>query len=144
MHFCGIFHQINKELAELIIVEITSQCFYDEPNVFISIEKSHVLLTIDDGIMLDMTDTARKQIQKVIHYIKCIIESTSNAVEDTEASVWEAINKDLDEIVNRVKGCRNHENRLGELRYIINSFILLILPIIESTNIYSLIYCFVL
>lgn len=111
------FSQANKEMAELIILEITIQCFNEETNLFISNEQTYDLSTIDDELMFGVVDTVVKEIEKILDYIKCFVDGTSKAVNDTDlASVWKAAKKDVDAILNRIKACRNTENKIDEIR----------------------------
>lgn len=99
-------------MAELIILEITSQCFSKKSNVFLSNEKTYQLSTVDDQLMFGVVETVMKQIEKVLHDIKCFIEATSNGDNDTDLIPdWEARKNDIDVIVHRLKASRNTEIR---------------------------------
>lgn len=109
--------QANKEMAELIILEITSQCFYEELNGFISNQNTYELSTIDDELMFGVVDSVVQEIKKAVHNIKCFVEATSNAVIDTDfVPIWKQTIYLVDVFVNRIKACRNHENKVDEIR----------------------------
>lgn len=104
-------------MAELIILEIISQCFNIEANLFISNDQTYELSTVDDELVFGVVDTVVKDIEKILDYIKCFVEATSKAVNDTDlASVWKTTRKDVDAILNRIKSCRNNENKIDEIR----------------------------
>lgn len=104
-------------MAELIILEITSQCFNKDSNLFVLNEQTYELSTIDDEMMFGVVDTVVKEIEKVLDYIKCFVGATSKAVNDTDLeTIWRTTKKDVEDIVNRLKACHNDENRIDEIR----------------------------
>lgn len=67
----------------------------------------------DDGSMFDAVDV----IENILDHIKCVVDAISKAVSDTDlAPVWKATKKDIDVLLNRLKACRNGENKVDEIR----------------------------
>lgn len=103
-------------MAELIVLEITSQCFSNESNLFLSNENTYRPLSIDDELTFGVVDDVKKQIEKALHRLKCFVEAATNAVKDTDLTgLWKPIEKDVDDIISHVKACKNTENKVGEI-----------------------------
>lgn len=100
-------------MTEMIILEITNQCFNYGTNQIKSNEIIHKQANIDNELMYGMVESA-------LYLIKCLVDATINAVNDTDLlPIWEAIeaiDKDITTIVDRLKACRNNENTIDEIR----------------------------
>lgn len=101
-------------MAELIILEITSECFNKDRNWITVNEQTYELSAVDNNeLVFGVVDV----VQNVLNYIKCFVDGISKAVEDTSlAPLWEATKKDIDAILSRLNACRNGENKVDEIR----------------------------